>query len=65
LRPLLDGKRGRAPADVGVLAEALACFSVMVADLADLVTEIDVNPVFAGPDGPMVLDALVVAGRAR
>jgi acyl-CoA synthetase (NDP forming) len=65
LRPLLDGKRGRPPADVDGLAEALARFSVMVADLADLVTEIDVNPVLAGSDGPMALDALVVAGRGR
>ena len=29
LRPLLDGKRGRPPADVAALAEALARFSVM------------------------------------
>jgi acyl-CoA synthetase (NDP forming) len=60
LRPLLDGKRGRPPADVAALAGALARFSVMVADLADLILEIDANPVLAGPDGPIALDALVV-----
>jgi acyl-CoA synthetase (NDP forming) len=60
LRPLLDGKRGRPPADVAALAEALARFSVLVADLDGLVTEIDVNPVAAGPDGPLALDALVI-----
>src|SRR6185369_12037904 len=38
LRPLLDGKRGRPPADVTALAEALARFSVMTADLAGMVT---------------------------
>jgi len=64
LRPLLDGKRGRPPADVTALAEALARFSVMTADLAGMVTEIDVNPVLAGPEGPLALDALVVAGKA-
>ena len=58
LRPLLDGKRGRPPADVAALAEALARFSVMTADLAGLVAEIDVNPVLAGPEGPLALDAL-------
>jgi hypothetical protein len=61
LRPLLDGKRGRPPADVGALAEALATFSVMAADLVGLVTEIDINPVLAAAAGPMALDALVVA----
>jgi hypothetical protein len=61
LRPLLDGKRGRPPADVAALAQALARFSVMTADLAGWVAEIDVNPVLAGADGPVALDALVVA----
>jgi acetate---CoA ligase (ADP-forming) len=61
LRPLLDGKRGRPPADLAALAEALAAFSVMAADLAALVSEIDANPVLATPDGPLALDALVVA----
>ncbi len=63
LRPLLDGKRGRPPADIAALAAALARFSVMVADLGDLVSEVDANPVLAGPKGPAVLDALVVARR--
>jgi acetate---CoA ligase (ADP-forming) len=60
LRPLLDGKRGTRPADVAGLADALARFSVLVADLADLVEEIDVNPLVASPEGPLALDALVV-----
>jgi len=60
LRPLLDGRRGAGAADVGALAEALARFSVMVADLADMVEEIDVNPLIAGRDGVVALDALVV-----
>jgi acetate---CoA ligase (ADP-forming) len=60
LRPLLDGKRGSAAADVAALAGALARFSVMVADLADLVEEIDINPLVAGSDGVVALDALVV-----
>jgi acetate---CoA ligase (ADP-forming) len=60
LRPLLDGKRGRPAADLARLAEALARFSVMVADLADLIAEIDINPVLAGATGPIALDALVV-----
>ena len=37
-----------------------ARFSVLAADLDGLVAEIDVNPVAAGPDGPLALDALVI-----
>ena len=64
LRPLLDGKRGAPPADIGrARRQRLARFSAMAADLAGLVAEIDVNPVIAGPDGPVALDALVVAAQ--
>jgi acetate---CoA ligase (ADP-forming) len=63
LRPLLDGKRGQKPADIAVLARALALFSTMVADLGDLVEETDVNPLLAGPTGVVALDALVVPKR--
>ena len=48
LRRLLDGYRGAAAADVGRLAEIVALFSVMAAELADLIAEIDVNPIVAG-----------------
>lgn len=61
LRPLLDGKRGAKPADVPGLAQAFAAFSVMVSDLAGLVSEIDVNPLIAGEDGVVAVDALIVA----
>jgi acyl-CoA synthetase (NDP forming) len=60
IRPVLDGVRGGRPADVPALAEALSAFSAMVADLAGLVHEIDVNPVIAGPDFCVALDALVI-----
>jgi len=62
-RPLLNGVRGQAPADTGAVAKALAAFSVMIADLSDLIAEADVNPVLCGADGCVALDALVV-GRA-
>jgi acyl-CoA synthetase (NDP forming) len=60
LRPLLDGKRGAAPADLEALATALARFSAMVADLGDLIAEVDLNPLVATPEGVVALDALVV-----
>ena len=60
LRRLLDGYRGRDAVDADRLADVIALFSVLAADLADLVAEIDVNPLVAGRD-IVALDALVVA----
>jgi acetate---CoA ligase (ADP-forming) len=63
LRPLLDGKRGAPPADLVSLAEAVSRFSVLAADLGDLIAEADVNPLIAGPQGCVALDALIVPKR--
>jgi hypothetical protein len=63
-RPLLDGHRGLPAANIDAVAEALARFSVLVADLAGLFQEIDVNPVLCGPSACVALDALVV-GRSH
>jgi acyl-CoA synthetase (NDP forming) len=60
LRPLLDGKRGAAPVDLVSLSQALSRFSVLAADLGDLIAEMDVNPLIAGPHGCVTLDALIV-----
>ena len=61
---LLKGARGGPAADVERLADALARFSVLAAALTDEVAEMDVNPIVAGPDGALAVDALVVAGQA-
>ena len=61
LRRLLDGVRGAAPADLSALADAVARFSVLAAALSEVVAEIDVNPLIAGPGGAVAVDALVVA----
>src|SRR5262245_19756417 len=63
VRRLLDGVRGAEPADIDAVAAALARFSVMIADLGDLVAEAEVNPVLCSADGCVALDALVI-GRA-
>lgn len=60
-RPLLDGLRGQPAADVDALADAFARFSVLAASLGDLIAEADVNPILAGPDGVIAVDALVIA----
>ena len=62
LSRLLDGVRGAPPADRDGIARALSRFSVLAAALGDVIAEIDVNPVIAGPNGAIAVDALVVQG---
>ena len=59
---LLDGARGAAPADRAALAELIATLSRFGADHADLIEEIDLNPVIVHPEGQglTVVDALIV-----
>ena len=57
---ILRGARGRPPADIGSIAGALAALSRFIADNADKYAEVDVNPLIAGPDGALAVDALVV-----
>lgn len=64
VKPLLDGVRGQAPADVASFAEALARLSSLAVALRDVLAEIDVNPFLVGPDGAVALDALVVPKKA-
>jgi hypothetical protein len=58
---ILEGVRGRPPADLDALASALARLSVIAAH-ADAVESIDVNPFLVRPkgQGAVALDALVI-----
>jgi acetate---CoA ligase (ADP-forming) len=64
VRPLLDGVRGAPPADLDAVAQAVVDLSVLAVDLGDRLAALDVNPVVAGPDGCVAVDALVVAASA-
>jgi acetate---CoA ligase (ADP-forming) len=61
-RPLLEGARGRPPADVDALVRLLLDVSRMTTDLRTRVAELDLNPVRVLPSGQGVvaLDALIV-----
>jgi len=61
VRPLLDGVRGAPPADLDAVARAVVDLSVLAVDLGDRLAALDVNPLVAGPDGCVAVDALVVA----
>jgi hypothetical protein len=60
LRPLLDGLRGQAVADIAAFCAAAETFSVMVDALRDNIEELDVNPVIVGAHGCIAVDALLI-----
>jgi acetate---CoA ligase (ADP-forming) len=64
VRPLLDGVRGAPPADLDAVARAVVDLSTLAVDLGHRLAALDVNPLVAGPDGCVAVDALVVAGGA-
>lgn len=63
--PLLDGYRGREPADVQALAQAVVAFSRMAAQLGEALVEAEINPLFVLPRGGGVRAADGVAILAQ
>lgn len=61
MRRLLDGHRGAPAVDREALALTISRFSLLAAELADLVCEIDVNPLRCASE-IVAVDALVVGG---
>ena len=57
---LLTGYRGSAPLAVDALADVLSRVSLLAADHADRIAEIDVNPLFVNAAGVVAADALIV-----
>ena len=57
-RVLLRGNRSRPVADLGALRDLLLRVSRLADDLPE-VTELDLNPVIARPDGVFVVDARI------
>jgi acetate---CoA ligase (ADP-forming) len=60
--PLLKGFRGRPPADVAALIDAIVAFSTMIEAIGDDLEEAEINPLLVLPQGRGVVaaDALVV-----
>jgi acetyltransferase len=64
--PLLNGFRGAAKADVPALAQLISQVSVLAAQYAGVISEIEINPVLVHPvgQGVTIVDALVVRKKA-
>lgn len=63
--PLLNGFRGAAKADVAALSQLIAQVSVLAAQHAREISEIELNPVLVHPEGQgvTIVDALVVGRK--
>lgn len=55
---LLEGYRGRSPADIDAIAETVSAVGDLIAE-HEAIAEIDVNPLLAAEDGVIALDALI------
>ena len=62
-RPILDGVRGQPAADLAALRETILKVSAFVEKHPE-VRELDLNPVFAYPDGALAVDARIVLSEA-
>jgi acyl-CoA synthetase (NDP forming) len=61
---LLKGARGKAPADLDAIVDAVMGLSALAEDLGESISEIDVNPLVALPDRAVVVDALIIPKEA-
>lgn len=62
---LLDGVRGQAPVDRGAIARMLAGLSRWAAAMSPVLSELDLNPVLVGDDGPVAVDCVMVLQDQR
>ncbi len=63
--PLLHGFRGAAKADVAALSAPIAQISLLAAQHAGAISEIELNPVLVHPQGQgvTIVDAVVVGNK--
>jgi hypothetical protein len=58
---VLDGARGAPPVDLDAVAGSIVRLSALAVDLGHRLAAVDVNPLVAGAEGCVAVDALVVA----
>jgi acetyltransferase len=62
---VLRGIRGREPADLDAIADALLSVSRLVTDHRDAIEELDINPLVVFPRGAKAVDALITTRPPR
>lgn len=62
-RPILDGVRGQPASDISALKSTIVKVAKFVEDHPE-VRELDLNPVFAYPDGAIAVDARIIVAEA-
>jgi acyl-CoA synthetase (NDP forming) len=62
-KPVLEGVRGQPPADIGALKDTILNVARFI-EAHPEVQELDLNPVFAYPDGAVAVDARIVLAEA-
>ncbi len=62
-KPVLDGVRGQPPSDIAALRRTILQVSQFV-EAHPEVRELDLNPIFAYPDGAIAVDARIVISEA-
>ena len=65
LRRLLNGERGQTPAALDAFCDVAAQFSAIVAELGDVLEEVDLNPVIVNSKSCIAVDALVVGNAGH
>jgi len=63
-RKILGGVRGKLAADIDVLADLIVRFSWLVADLGDLIEEIDINPLILNGASAIAVDGLIIRAES-
>ena len=63
LFPILEGYRGRPPADLAAVTEAIRAIAAFAEAHAGRLAELDVNPLIATPTGAFAADALIRLSR--
>ena len=62
---LLQGLRGRPPVNIEAIIDAALNLAQMTADFGEKISEVDINPLIAGPEGVIVVDALVILNESE
>lgn len=57
---MLDGVRGQKPVDRKAISELLANLSLWAAKMEPVLSELDLNPILVGPDGPIAVDCVMI-----